>query len=187
MKFSATFERAQVDMGVYKKALDLALREALAHGIFVYLQAVLARIPTWSGASRATFLNLAREISLDIPIAPVAWGNSGGKSNKSHGSILNRIPLGESNGTGRLIIDAATGRYHFEYTNSLGYLTFNEYHNANAGGDPGVMSRLKNPGPYDFQGKGLAAFEADAKSTYLPSPFQYLKISVLRVGSRSIL
>ncbi len=175
-------------MTSYMRALDAAMREAIAHGMFMYLQAVLARIPTWSGASRATFMQLASQISFNIPISPVAW-SGGGKHAKGtqHGALLNRIPLGESNGTGRLIIDANSGQYHFEYTNSLEYLTFNEYHDANAGGDPKVFSRLKNPGPYDFQGKGRAAFEADAKSARLPSPFEHVKISVLRVGSRSIL
>ena len=183
MKFSATLERATVDMASYTKALDAVMREAIAHGMFAYLQAVLARIPTWSGASRATFLQLAREISLDIPIVPVAWVSGGGKA----GSLLNRIPLGESNGTGRLIIDAARGQYHFEYTNDLHYLTFNEYNDANAGGDSGVFSKLKNPGPYHFQELGATAFENDAKGIRLPSPFNHFKISVLRIGSRGIL
>jgi hypothetical protein len=181
MKFTGTFERAQVDVSAYMRTLDVCLRDALAHGMFEYLQAVLARIPTWSGASRATFMNLAREISLDIPIVPVAW--SSGKS----GGILNRIPLGEQNGTGRLIINASSGQYHFEYTTDLKYLAFNEYHDANAGGDPGVFSKLKTPGPYNFQGLGEAAFLASARGAKLPSPFNHLKISVLRVGSRTII
>jgi len=122
MKFSATFERAKIDMSSYMKALHFTLMEALSGAIYAYLDAVLSRIPVWSGAERATFLNLAKTISFSIPIAPTAWDGK-----------LNRIPLGERCGTGRLIIDAANGRYHFEYTNDLHYLTYNEYKDANTG------------------------------------------------------
>lgn len=176
MKFSAVFERAAVDLFAYKRELDRVLRDALAAGIFAYLQRMMEIIPVWSGGERATFLQLASTISFSLPIQPNAWDGK-----------LNRIPLGEQCGTGRLIIDAGNGQYHFEYTNDLHYLTFNEEHDANAGGDPNVFSHLKQTGPYHFQEKCSAAFEQVARYTMLPSPFQSLKISVLRVGSRSIL
>jgi len=175
MKFSAKLERVLIDNTTYMKVFDHVLREALAHAIYVYLDAVLKKIPVWSGAERATFLQLAHQISLDIPIAPTAWGGK-----------LNRIALGQRCGTGRLIVDAATGRYHFEYTNDLHYLTFNENRDANAGGDPNVKGKLRNPGPYHFQTLGANAFIQDAKNTHLPSPWQYLKFSTLRVGTRTI-
>jgi hypothetical protein len=157
------------------KELDFVMREALAHAIYVYLDAVLKRIPVWSGAERATFLQLARQISMDIPIVPTAWGGK-----------LNRIPLGERCGTGRLIVDAASGKYSFEYTNDLHYLTFNESKNANAGGDPNVYSKLKTPGPYNFQVFGEKAFENDAKGTKLPTPWRHVQISMLRVGTKTV-
>jgi len=138
---------------------------------------VLTRIPVWSGAERATFLNLAKQISYNIPISPTAWNGR-----------LNRIPLGERCGTGRLIIDATKGRYSFEYTNDLHYLTFNEYKNANSDkAGSGVVGRLLNPGPYHFQALGAKAFQDYAKTVRLPSPFRHFKIKTLRVGSRSIL
>ena len=172
MKFSATFQLAQVDLGSYQKALDQTLREALAHAVFEYINEVLSVIPVWSGASRATFLQLARQISMDIPIVPNAWGG-----------ILNRIPLGERCGTGKLNMDIGTGKYNFEYTNDLHYLTYNEYHDANSEkADPAVFSRLKRPGPYNFQKKGAAAFENSAKNVRLPSPWQYLKITTRSFG-----
>jgi hypothetical protein len=175
MKFSATFERVLIDVPAYMRELDRVLRDALAAGIYAYLQRMMEIIPAWSGASRATFLQLASTISFSIPIESNAWGGK-----------LNRIALGEQNGTGQLIIDANSGQYHFEYTNNLHYLTFNEEHNANAGGDPAVFSKLKAPGPYHFQEKCAAAFEDKARYVTLPSPFQHLKFSVLRVGSRTI-
>lgn len=176
MKFSATLERATIDVSDYMRELDRVLREALAAGIYAYIQKMMEIIPVWSGAERATFLQLASTISFAIPIVPTAWDGK-----------LNRIPLGERTGTGRLMIDAGNGQYHFEYTNDLHYLTFNEYHDANAGGDPNVYSKLKNPTPYHFQEKCAAAFEQTAKETRLPSPFEHLKFSTLRVGSRTIL
>lgn len=185
MKFSASFEKIQVDVVSYQRALDKTLREALAHGMYEYLNAVLSVIPVWSGASRATFLQLARTISMSIPISPVAWTNS--SKNKNNANGLNRISLGERCGTGKLIINSAKGEYAFEYTNDLHYLTYNEEHNANTErGDPKVFSTLKNPGPYHFQAKGAAAFVDAVKETRLPSPWNYIKRTRLRVGPRTI-
>jgi len=183
MKFSATFELAQVDLGLYQKALDQTLREALAHAVFEYINEVLSVIPVWSGASRATFLQLARQISMYIPIVPTAWGGTGAKNHPSASSILNRIPLGERCGTGKLNMDIGTGKYNFEYTNDLHYLTYNEYHDANSEkSDPAVFSQLKRPGPYNFQKKGAAAFESSARMARLPNPWQYLKITTRSFG-----
>ena len=54
-------------------------------------------------------------------------------------------------------------------------------------GESGVFGHLLDPGPYHFQELGGRAFEEYAKNVRLPSPFEHLKISVLRVGSRTIL
>lgn len=169
------------------KALDKTLMEALAKGVFEYINTILSVIPVWSGASRATFLQLATIISFSIPIESVAWTGTGEKNHPGHAAALNRISLGAQCGTGRLIIDATAGKYHFEYTNDLHYLTFNEYNDANQGGDSAVFSRLKRPGPYHFQAKGAAAFEKSARETHLPNPWDHVKISVSRYGSRTIL
>ncbi len=175
MKFSAAFERAVIDVPAFMRELDRTLREALAAGIHAYLQRMLEIIPAWSGASRATFIELANTISFSVPIEVNAWNGSS-----------DRTALGQRCGTGRLIVNATTGQYHFEYTNDLHYLTFNEEHNANSGGDPAVYSKLKSPGPYHFQEKCAAAFGSVARYTSLPSPFQSLKFSTLRVGKRTI-
>ena len=177
MKFSATFELATVDSNAFSRALESTLREALARVIYEYLQAVLSRIPVWSGAEQATFLNLAKQISYNIPISPVAWDGK-----------LNQISVGERCGTGNLKIDVTKGQYGFEYSNSLPHLTYNEYKDGNANkNESGVYSHLKNPGPYHFQELGANAFKEFAQTVRLPSPFKSLKIKTLRVGSRSIL
>ena len=182
MKFSATFQLAQVDIDAYKIALQSTMLEALAKATFEYLNAILSIIPVWSGASRATFLQLASQISMIIPIEPVAWSGTGTKNHPSHAALLNRIPLGQQCGSSRMIIDVATGQFFTEYTNDLHYLTFNEYNNANAGGDPAVYSRLKNPGPYNFQARAGAAFENSARYARLPSPWSSLKITTRSFG-----
>ena len=80
MKFTGTLVAPRIDLAKYRKALDKHLRETIAQALMEWLEAtVLAEVPVWSGASRATFLQLARNIEYNIPIFPVAprrWRSS---------------------------------------------------------------------------------------------------------------
>ncbi len=156
MKLKVTLKAPRVDFGAYRKRLQDVLGEALARAAFEWLGATTAVIPTWSGASQATFSHLASAVGLTLSIAPV--------------SRISRINLGLTNATGSLTTDAEKGIFQFEYSTSLQYLIFNEFNNANILRPPGLFHKLKNPGPYHFQDKGLAAFEQAAKDVRLPDP-----------------
>jgi hypothetical protein len=123
---------------------------------------VLAEVPVWSGASRATFLALARNIEYSIPIAPVS---------------PSRIGEGIAAGSGVMETNAGSGRYVFRYGTTLPWLIVNELNDATQWG-----FHLRKPGPYDFQEKGRAAFQRFAEKVRLPSPFAYLTAKQIKVG-----
>lgn len=169
MKFTGTFFAPRIDLSVYKQALHDELKERLAEATFQYLDAVLARVPVWSGASAATFLHLARTIDFPLNIAPVTRLGFG-------------ISYGESHGAGKFDDGSKEGLFLFTYTTTLAHLIYNESHNGNAEPGPGQFGVLKTPGPYRFQEFGRIAFEKVAKASRLPSPFQSLKLRKITVG-----
>lgn len=160
MKFTYTYNVPRVNLDGYKKALDAAMREVLAQGLMAWLEAVVAEVPLWSGASRATFVKVASKIDASVPV--------GGGSAPS-----DRTSMGLAASTGEMITDVSSGLYVFTYGTSLPWLVWNEHHNANVDPDPTLFSKLKKPGPYEFQVKGVAAFLHNTSSASLPvvAPF----------------
>jgi hypothetical protein len=156
MQFKGTLKAPRVDFVAYRRRLQEVLGEAIARAAFEWLGATTDAIPTWSGASLATFSHLASAVGLTLSIAPVAR--------------VNRINLGLSNGSGSLTTDAEKGIFKFEYSTTLQYLIFNEFNNANIIRPPELFHKLHRPGPYHFQEKGLAAFDKVAKDVRLPDP-----------------
>jgi hypothetical protein len=164
MKFTGTLRAARIDMQKYRAALDACLREAISQGLMEWLEAtVIAEVPVWSGASRATFLALARNIEYNIPIFPV---------------VPSRVGQGVSQSSGTLEANAGTGRYIFSYQTTLPWLIVNEYFDATQWG-----FHLKKPGPYHFQSKGEAAFRKFAERVRLPDPFTCLKTIKIKVSA----
>ena len=153
MKFTPQFAIPRIDVAAYRDALDQHMRNMIAQGLVVWLEAVLAEIPVWSGASRATFVKLARSISYSIPIAPVA---------------VDRTGMGEASGDGGTVTDKRTGEYTFTYSTTLPWLIWNEYHNANVEPDPSLFYRVIKEGPYNFQVVGARAFLRFAETAGLP-------------------
>jgi len=143
MKFTAQFSVPRIDVVAYRSALDKHMAHAIAQGLVVWLEAILAEIPVWSGASRATFTKLASHISYSIPIAPVA---------------VDRIGMGQASSDGGMVTDKQTGEYSFTYSTTLPWLIWNEYHNANVEPDPSLFYRVIKEGPYNFQAVGARAF-----------------------------
>jgi hypothetical protein len=177
MKFTAQFSIPRIDVMGYRKALDRHMSEQIAQALTVWLEAVLAEIPVWSGASRATFVKLAQQIGYNLPVAPAA-------GNWAHGLFSSRVDrtwMGEAQSEGKLTTDVNTGEYTFTYTTTLPWLIWNEYHNANVDPDPSLFYRLLEPGPYNFQVKGARAFlQFAANVDLLPvKPF----VRVVRVKS----
>ncbi len=180
MKFKVRFTALSINEQMWRQKLAAMLAKEIKKAATVWLNAtVLLVIPVWSGASRATFLKLARAISFPLTIniqapsgfierAPNRWGP--------------RIGFQRSEGT-LDASNAANGLVSFFYSTDLFHLVFNEYNDGNANPVAGrVFARLHNPGPYGFQQIGQAAFEDYARLVELPSPWRSLKFTKIRVG-----
>jgi len=164
MKFTGNLVQLKVDEPALRKAIHAELSNEIARLAFVWLEAVLSEIPVWSGASRATFMRLAREAGYSLAIDPV---------------VKSRISFGQRHGTGKMSADAKKGIYSFEYTTDLKWLVHNEYNSPES--DPAVFHKLKKPGPYNFQIKGRAAFRKEAATIRIPLSSKFLKKTTLRI------
>ena len=167
MKFTHTYRFPRFNLGGYKQALDKSMREILAQGLMAWLEAVVAEVPVWSGASRATFVKIASKIDASVPIG-------GGPA------PTDRIGIGMAASTGEMTTDISSGLYVFTYGTSLPWLIWNEFHNANIDPDPTLFAKLKRPGPYDFQVKGAAAFLHTTSSASLPAVAPFLQSRRIR-------
>lgn len=128
--------------------VDRQMRQLAEEAARVWLDAVLAIVPTWSRASRATFEALAQAVGYKVTYGPVR-------------AFSDRRPLGLSTGFGGLMREAK-GSYSFYYRSELRYLNFNESNVARVG-VAGVFKGLINPTPYNFKDAGEKAFRAFAK------------------------
>ncbi|KPK53352.1 MAG: hypothetical protein AMS22_07510 [Thiotrichales bacterium SG8_50] len=166
MKFTHKFVALELDLAGYKRFFNSYMEDWLKQAGVEWLHAtVLAIIPTWSKASRATFQKLARELGTAIP-----YGEQ--KSRKDRAGL----GLSTSQGSG-LELDPGNSRWYFKYHTTLRYLAYNEYNHVVYGQAPNVFSPrgLTNPTPYHFQEKGQKAFEDFTRFTELPNPFKFLK------------
>jgi hypothetical protein len=162
MQFKAIFQAPRVNFSAYRQLLQEQFAEHIAEAARIWLETVLPEIPIWSGASIATFFELASQASFALSAGPVA-------------GAPNRVSLGLENATGDIVADAAAGQFTFEYATTLAHLIYNEFHNANLTPDSTLFSRLLTPGPYHFQEKGRQAFEQFASGVTLPDPVFRLK------------
>jgi hypothetical protein len=160
MKVTRSFNVPRIDVEQYRSALDRHMKEALAEGLMVWLDAVLLEIPNWTGASRATFWRLAETINAHVDASGP------------------RVGVGQLAGDGSLVTDRTRGVYTFTYSTTLPWLVWNEYHDANVDLDPTKYpppAKLKKPGPYHFQAKGAFAFMRSADKVRLPAVSPYVK------------
>jgi hypothetical protein len=165
MKFTGQFSMPRIEVAAYRNTLDRHMSDMIAQALMVWLEAVLAEIPVWSGASRATFVKLARQIGYDLPVAPAAV-------EAAHGLFTERMDrtwTGEAQSEGKVTADKEKGEYTFAYSTTLPWLIWNEYHNANVEPDPTLFYRLLQPGPYNFQVVGARAFLRFADKVNLPA------------------
>lgn len=176
-KFTARFKEIRIDYQKWEKLLAAMLIDEIHLAGIAWLNATaLSVIPVWSGASKATFLKLARSIGFAISINPIVTPDG-------------KYALGESVGFAKSEGEVDTknvksGIVTFKYSTTLEHLIFNEYNNANTNRKAGrVFSNLKTPGPYHFQEKGTEAFREYTKTVMgLPSPWKTLKFKAIRVG-----
>ena len=164
MKFKGSLVTLSFNLNDYQKRLHEHLSDEIAHAAFVWLEAVLCEIPTWSGASRATFLQLAREVGYNLSISP---------------KVQSRMSYGERHGDGEIVADREKALYTFTYETNLRWLVHNEFNPPDS--DPNVFYRLLRPGPYHFQLRGAEAFRKFAAEVRLPNPWKSLKVNRHRV------
>lgn len=159
MKFTGTLKCPQLDLAGYKAALHQHMVDLLCHLVLDWLETTMAPIPAWSGASRATFMELAAKAGVQINVG----GSGEGVGN------------GVASSTGELKTDSPL--YYFLYETDLFHLTWNEYHNANAS----PHFHLHNPGPYESQAKGMIAYLNFIKSIDLPGVAPFIQTKTIKL------
>ena len=166
MKFTPKFRAPVLDVDAYRRLLNQQMEEWLKQAARDWLRAtVVAVIPVWSKASRATFQKLANEAGMVL--------SSGRQLSRKDRESLGRSA---SEGSG-LLPNPRQSRWHFRYQTNLRYLIYNEYNRVVYGQAPNVFSKsgLNSPTPYHFQQKGQQAFEEFSRHTRLPNPYKFLK------------
>jgi hypothetical protein len=161
MKFKTDFRSLHLDLTAYSKALLTALRSLNERAGQAWIHAAVdsTPIPTWSGASRATFQKLARELGTNVSIGPLR--------------TKSRVSLGSSTSAGSGVVESK-GYAGFIYETNLRYLAYNEYNSAVAGIPPAPFSNKVRFTPYNFQSRALAAWEKVAVTAKLPNPYQFI-------------
>lgn len=167
LRIRATLRAPRIRLAEYKNAFGNAAEAHIAHTAFVWVSTAVALIPTWSGASRATFEKLANSISFNFENSPTS-------------SAPDRRGDGESQSQGGLDSDRAKGVFSFHYGTSLEHLIFNEENDANQGGDPKVFFRLLQPGPYNFVAQANDAARPVFEDFVPPRVETYLTVRVVR-------
>jgi len=152
--WEANLRGLNLRLPVVQKAIDRKVRESTKRGAHVWLDTVLAIVPTWSGASRATFEALAQAVGYTVSYGPIR-------------SFQDRRGLGQGTGFGGLV-KTGPASYAFTYRTDLRYLIFNEANEARRG-VAGVFKGLITPTPYKFFEKGEAAFLEYSKTVRLPT------------------
>lgn len=154
------------DFDEYKKVVFNELYNATERAGRAWLNAIIQNtpIPSWSGASRATFSNLAQALGTSLPIS-IAPG------------APNRVAMGKAAGqASELYKDKQKLQVGIYYKSTLGHLNYNEYNQAVAGkAYPQPWSNAVRYTPYFFQQRGQTAWKTVAEKVKLPSPWRYVK------------
>ncbi len=165
MKFTTTFYALDFDISGYQRDLLVVLRRFNVKAGQIWIDTAIdtTPIPTWSGASRATFSKLAQELGTVVPIGPIR-------------APRDRTALGKSSSAGSRVIEDVKNSYvGFVYETNLRYLAYNEYNRATAGPPPQPFSNNVRFTPYNFQSRAQAAWFKIAKLAKMPNPWRHLK------------
>lgn len=142
--------------------LNQYVKEFVRIGGIKWLDAtVIAIIPTWSKASRATFQKLAQDLGTSIPYGPLR-------------SKKDREDLGLRNSDGSGFFTNAFGEHYFVYTTQLRYLIYNEFNRAMKGTPPQPFSDNVRNTPYKFQDAGDKAWQAYVKTIKIPKVWKHI-------------
>lgn len=162
MRIKARLRTIKFDVGAYRRRLHRHMVREAENAARAWLHEIFQEtfrqgsIRVWSSASIETFRKLAAKVSFPIAASP---------------KVTSRASMGRENSEGEIIAKKREGRYRFRYGTTLFHLSYNEFNNAN-----NVGFKLTNPGPYNFQTLGQAAFRQYAKRVRLPNPFHNLGV-----------
>lgn len=175
MKVKLDLVQIEINTGEWLTLMDRRLSTHINRSAARWINSIVfSVIPIWSGASRATFVKLAREVNFPLSI--------GSASPTSSGSDVSPM-LGFRQSSGEVEKNKSLGLYTFTYSTTLFHLVFNEQYDANSDKKAGkVFSELLNPGPYNFREVGREAFETYAREkARLPSPWRTIRRQNRRV------
>jgi len=170
LKFKTRLTKFNLDMDKYRGHVAEKMRNELRKAVRVWLNATVRTVvPTWSGASRATFEVLAKKAGASISYGPQK-------------SYKDRKPLGRKESFATLSVDRKAGQYFFEWGTTLRYFILNNYTTqtytpgAKDTGSGVILYKkgLDNPGPYNLDQKGEKALKDFVASVSLPSPFNFI-------------
>lgn len=154
MKFRSSWKGFVLNTRAFLGSTDAKMRLATEEAARIWLRHAIPAVPVWSGASRATFEQLASAVGVNVPItvAPKA---------------PNRVALGRANSRGGIEKGKGKANWRFYYENNLRYLAANETRSVGVG-EAGVKWGLIQPTPYNFREAAQAAVDAFAKTVRLP-------------------
>jgi len=147
------FRGITVNFRAWLGSLDAKMQLATEQAARVWLREAVQNVPDWSGASRATFEQLADAVGETVEINVAA-------------NAPDRIALGRMNSRGGIErIGKASWRFYYE--NNLRYLAANETQSV-AVGEAGVRWGLIEPTPYNFRDAANQAAESFVENITLP-------------------
>lgn len=159
-----------LDLTEIKPILHRRFSSALDAGIKAWVQTADSIIPTWSGGSRATLIELGAKVGVQVSV----YAKDGVKS---------RVDLGKRETPPPVIRKSRLyGEYYFQWKTSLDYFVNNETKPMNA-----VMkNRLIKETPYNFrEAAGQAFREALMREVGKESPASIVRKSLRIVQLRS--
>lgn len=137
MKFTGKFIGARIDISAYQRQLEENMLEMLHASANAWLQAVVGRIPLWSGMARASLLELRELVGGQIIFSPL--------------KAKSRIPQGQALGTA--IQEFENNRATITITTDVPHYNLQEY-----------QSGRSPTAPWRSLQAGANAFWATAKS-----------------------
>lgn len=160
--FTTKFKWMKLDLAGYRRVMLNHLRSLNEKAGQAWIKAAVDEtpIPTWSGASRATFQKLASELGTVVPLGPIR-------------AKKNRVSLGKASSAASGVFEKGE-EVGFTYETTLQYLGYNEYNAAVAGKPPQPYSNRVRFTPYNFQPRAESAWRAVAETAKLPNPYRYL-------------
>lgn len=142
MKMIAVQNGFVLDLTVIKPLLHKRFSASLDAGIKAWVTTADRLIPTWSGASRATLIELGRKVGVEISIIPAD-------------GVKSRIALGQQSTPAPVIRKSRQfGEYFFQWSTHLTHLVTNETQDVNEA----MKFRLRTPTPYEFRKAAGDAF-----------------------------